>query len=118
MATNSEHSPETPALIIGDDPVNVLGVARNLGRHGIPVYRLGAERNGILRSRYLQSTRVVGGLDDCPDGEYLRILEEIAEDIGRKAVIFPLSDIHVLRVSSNAGTLSEKYCCARQAPTW
>ena len=60
-ATAEAASPS--ALVVGDDPVNVLGVARNLGRFRIPVHRLGGSDSPVLRSRYFSSTRVVEGLE-------------------------------------------------------
>lgn len=98
-----------PALLLGDDPVNTLGVARNLGRLGIPLFRLGADPSKILDSRYIESRWVSKGLDDFTDEDYLDLLNTTADKIGRRAVLFPLSDIHVLRVSSNKPGLSERY---------
>ncbi len=87
-----------PALIVGDDPVNGLGVARNLGRAGIPVHRIGGSRQHLLRSRYIRSQSVVRGLDDLDDDAYLDALNAFGERIGRPAVLFPITDLHVLRL--------------------
>lgn len=97
---------EIPALILGDDPVNVLGVARNLGRLGIPVIRIGSSENKTLCSRYIVSCHVYDDLEDCSDYQYVDRLLTAVKKLGGRAVVFPLSDIHVLRVSSNRIALS------------
>jgi predicted ATP-grasp superfamily ATP-dependent carboligase len=77
--------------------VSGLGVARNLGRAGIVVHRLGATHEPILQSRYIHSTRVVLDLDQLDDEEYLAVLEEVRREIGGRPVLFPITDLHVLR---------------------
>ena len=112
VAVSSKLSPRfdsPPALIVGDDPTNTLGVARNLGRNGVTVYRLGETDSRILRSRFIRSTWVVPELGECPDTIFVEHLERVAGDIGARPVLFPVSDIHVLRIASNADALSEHY---------
>ncbi len=99
----------TPALILGDDPTNTLGVARNLGRNGVDVYRLGEENSGVLGSRFIRSTWVVPDLGDCTDAAFVEHLVRIARDIGAEPVLFPVSDIFVLRVARNAEALSDEF---------
>jgi len=98
-----------PALILGDDPVNGLGVARNLGRTGVRVHRLGAHAEPLLRSRYIRTQRVVPNLDTMDDSGYLRALEETGERIGRGAVLFPLTDLHVMRLCRLEGALRDRF---------
>jgi predicted ATP-grasp superfamily ATP-dependent carboligase len=98
-----------PALILGDDPVNTLGVARNLGRNGVTVYRLGETESGVLGSRFIRSTWVISDIGDCSNARFVEHLERIAKDIGAKPVLFPITDIHVLRVASNAAVLSDNF---------
>jgi predicted ATP-grasp superfamily ATP-dependent carboligase len=95
-----------PALIIGDDISNTLGIARNLGREGVPVYRLGATNNKTLHSRYIQSTFVAPNIDSYPDEEYIAELVRAARHIDCKPVVFPVSDLHVLRLAKNAASLA------------
>lgn len=107
--TAPQDTEKRPALVLGDDPVNVLGVARNLGRSAVPVHRLGASDDPVLRSRYVRGTRVVPGLDDLADDEYVALLHEMARGIGGRAVLYPLSDLHVLKVSRNAADLARSF---------
>lgn len=74
-----------------------LGVARNLGREGIVVHRLGATRDPLLQSRYIHTTRVVQDLDQLDDEDYLAVLEDVRREIGGRPVLFPITDLHVLR---------------------
>jgi len=96
--TSSRSGKRPPAIILGDDPVNGLGVARNLGRLGVTVHRVGAARQPLLRSRYLHTQIVVPDLDSMDDDGYARVLEQAGDRIGRDAVLFPLTDLHVMRL--------------------
>jgi predicted ATP-grasp superfamily ATP-dependent carboligase len=98
-----------PALIIGDDISNTLGIARNLGREGVTVYRLGTTSNKTLHSRYIKSTFVVPDIDSIPDEEYIAELVQVAGHTGGKPVVFPVSDLHVLRLADNAASLAEYF---------
>jgi D-aspartate ligase len=97
------------ALIVGDDQVNALGLARNLGRNGVIVHRLGAVDAPVLRSRYIRSLHVVNGIDDSPDQEFVAALERAAPAAGGKPVLFPASDLHVIRVARNAAALAGSF---------
>jgi predicted ATP-grasp superfamily ATP-dependent carboligase len=96
-----------PALIVGDDQVNVLGLARNLGREGVRVHRLGAGDAPVLRSRYIRSLQVVPGIDDSPDGAFVAAVERAARGTRSQPVLFPASDLHVIRIARNAEALAE-----------
>ncbi|MGE5178704.1 MAG: hypothetical protein ACM3PF_06395 [Bacteroidota bacterium] len=98
-----------PALIVGDDPVTGLGVARNLGRVGVAVHRLGAVREPRLCSRYIRTQSVVPGLDEAGDDGYLRALETVSMRIGSPAVLLPITDLHVLRLSRLEETLTGRF---------
>lgn len=98
-----------PALILGDDPVNGLGVARNLGRLGIAVHRLGAHREPLLASRYIRTQRIVPDLDTVDDDVYAMILEDAGARLGESVVLFPITDLHVLRLCRLEGRLSRRF---------
>lgn len=98
-----------PALILGDDPVNVLGVARNLGRNGIPVSRLGAIDSPIMRSRYIKCVILEPRIDDFPDDRYIDTLLIASRQLGDKPVLFPLSDLHALKIARNASALASAF---------
>ena len=42
-----------PAVIVGDTAINGLGVARNLGREGVDVHRIGTKHQNLLKSKYI-----------------------------------------------------------------
>lgn len=98
-----------PAIVLGDDPVNGLGVARNLGRRGVAVHRVGASREPLLRSRYIRTQTVVPDLDSMDDDSYRRVLEQAGAGIGRDAVLFPLTDLHVLRLCRLEARLQPRF---------
>jgi D-aspartate ligase len=104
--TEDRHRPS--ALLIGDDPVNALGVARNLGRESIEVHRLGGSESRLFRSRYIHSSSIFLALEDCPDREYVVAIERACPEEG-PVVIFPLTDLHVLRVSRNMNKLEGRF---------
>lgn len=104
-----ESNQPVPALILGDDPVNGLGVARNLGRGGIPVYRLGAADVELLRSRYIRAGLVVPGIEDMDDERYVSALIEAGGPLGDRPVLFPVTDLHVLKVAWNADRLAAHF---------
>jgi len=109
MSPSPDARNEPPALIVGDDQVNVLGLARNLGRDGVRVHRLGASDAAVLRSRYIRSLSLVEGIDDSPDEEFVAALERAAHGAGGKPVLFPASDLHVIRVARNAAALAASF---------
>jgi D-aspartate ligase len=96
------------ALLVGDDTVNALGVARNLGREGIAVYRLGSTDSPVFRSRYIRSSCVSPTIDECSDPEYLSWIVRAVPDED-PAVIFPLTDLHVLRMVRNRANLDQRF---------
>jgi predicted ATP-grasp superfamily ATP-dependent carboligase len=63
------------------------------------VHRLGATREPLLGSRYIRSTRVVPALDRMGDDEYFDVLDDVRRRIGGRPVLFPITDLHVLRQS-------------------
>ena len=106
---SSRFGKRPPAIILGDDPVNGLGVARNLGRLGVAVHRVGAAREPLLRSRYLHTQTVVPMLDTMDDNGYGGVLERIGDRIGDGAVLFPLTDLHVMRLCRLEARLQPRF---------
>jgi D-aspartate ligase len=92
----------TAALVLGSD-YRALGVARSLGRHGIPVHVVasGGDRLAAL-SRYANTT------SDWPDGEAERLahLEELAGAKGHTWALFPSADESAAFVARNHAALS------------
>jgi len=63
------------------------------------VHRLGSVHERLLLSRYIRSHHVVPDLDTLDDEGYVRVLADVGRKIGSSAVLFPITDLHVLRVS-------------------
>src|SRR4051794_18540847 len=77
-----------PALVFGDH-ITGLAVVRSLGRHGIPLYVVGARRALVGRSRWFRPAPGEDPEED-PSGERLAaFLERLPVE---RAVIFPCTD--------------------------
>jgi len=98
-----------PAVILGDDPINGLGVARNLGRRGVRAYRIGAESDKLFESKYIYLNKIVPDINFCAKDDYITILNELSRLIGEKPVLFPISDLHVLKVAQYYDELEDNY---------
>src|SRR3982074_2509970 len=76
----------TPVVILGLSRGvfhhGVLGIARSLGRLGIPVHRVGRERSApAATSRYIAGWHVVPGA--ATDQETLELLRALSDELGR-----------------------------------
>lgn len=89
----------TPALFLGDDTLTGLGVARNLGRNGVPVLRVGSRDNPQLASRFISDHWVIPDLEACSDSEFVAKMSALASRSPDRPVLFPGSDLHVLRLT-------------------
>ena len=73
--------PKTPVVVLAWDGSVSLGVARSLGRHGVPVYALShAPRPSLARSRYVKKNFSVPSLENKE--EVRNRLEDILREIG------------------------------------
>ena len=83
-----------------------LGIARSLGRLGVPVYAVVDDKFAPLtKSRYLAGYFVWGNWpSEVP--EFLREISAVAEQIGQRTMLFPLDDLSAIVVSENAEALS------------
>lgn len=105
-----------PAAVVVDVSwVNGLAAVRSLGRAGAPVIALDHRRSALgFRSRYAL------GLV-CPDpgveeAEFVRLLVEIGDALGRPTPIFPTHDEQVNAIARNRGELGDRYLCP--FPDW
>lgn len=99
-----------PALILkmSRTPIHhgALGVARTLGKLGVPVYAIAEDAyTPLARSRYLTKAFV---WDSCPtDPEsFVKAMSLIAEVIARPTIIFPMDDLSAVFVAENAAPLA------------
>ncbi len=92
-------SEQIPAVVTPLDVHMGLDIARSLGARGIPVYGIDSDPSAPGKhSKYVRFLR-------CPDpaledgADYIRFLVEFGKTLGRRAVLFPLSDKLVLLCS-------------------
>jgi len=98
----------TPAFVAPADIHMGLDIARSLGRRGIPVRGVDADRATATRSsRYLSVGRAPDPHHD-PDG-FVDELERIGRRADRRAVLYALSDDAVLAVSRHRDRLLPWY---------
>ncbi|WP_456236754.1 hypothetical protein [Actinomadura soli] len=113
---------DVPALVlkVGDYALHHggLAVVRTLGRVGVPVYAVTEDRfTPAALSRYTTGRFVwrTGGQERY-QRQLLAGLHEVAERIGRPAVLIPTDDHAALFVSDHAGALKDRFLFARQPP--
>jgi predicted ATP-grasp superfamily ATP-dependent carboligase len=107
---------QTPVVILGLSRGvfhhGVLGIARSLGRLGVPVHRVGRERWApAAASRYVTSWRVIPVT--ASDEEALEALIDIAEDLGRP-ILIAADDAACVFVDDHADRLGAHFLLARQ----
>jgi predicted ATP-grasp superfamily ATP-dependent carboligase len=100
-----DHS--TPIVVLGCFRHGGLGITRSLGRLGVPVYCVDADRwTPAFFSKYCRGT-FQWDLHNEPVQESLRFLAELGRKIGRRSVLIPTSDIGAMLVADHAGQLAE-----------
>jgi predicted ATP-grasp superfamily ATP-dependent carboligase len=88
-----------PAIIIGGGSVNGLGIARNLGSLGIPVYCVTSNPHELTRySAFCQGFMLVPNVEKDP--QTLRLaLRQLARRFQEPGVLFPTTDTALLTMS-------------------
>ena len=98
----------TPAVVLGVFNPTGVGVIRNLGREGVPVFALDTDRRAAgLLSRYAAH----GVISDPHHREdaFIHDLVEIGRRLPQKAVLFPCQDDCVFVTSRRADELEPYY---------
>ncbi|MGH2403699.1 MAG: carboxylate--amine ligase, partial [bacterium] len=85
-----------------------LGVARSLGRAGVPVYAIGTMPGAGLRSRYWTRTFIWDLVGRSPR-DTVTFLHEVAKTIGRRAILIPTTDIGATVVAGAGAELEESF---------
>ena len=98
-----------PVFIGGNNNVNNLGVARNLGRHGVPVILLDYERPSIARSSRYISKKLACPNPSESEIQYVDFLIKQGKQTDEKCVIIPTNDAAVLALSRYKEELEEYY---------
>ncbi|GLZ07203.1 ATP-grasp domain-containing protein [Actinomadura sp. NBRC 104412] len=111
-----------PALVlkVGHYPLHHggLAVVRTLGRVGVPAYAVTEDRfTPMALSRHVTGRFVwrTGG-ERTYQRQLLEGMGEVAERIGRPAVLLPTDDHAALFVSEHADALEDRFLFARQPP--
>jgi len=87
-------------IIIGEGNANGLGIARNLGSLGIPVYCLTSDPHELTRlSKYCTSSAIVPEVEQHP-AVLNQALERLQPRFGDRSVLFPTTDPALLTVST------------------
>jgi len=103
-----ERTHTTPAVIIPADRPATLGIARSLGRRGIPVYGIDQDPGEIgMASKYLTACPLPNA--DPSDENRLQFLIDLGKKLGEPAVLFPVSDNDVILCSRERGELQNYY---------
>lgn len=90
----------------------VLGIARSLGRLGVPVHRVGRERAApAARSRFIAGWRVVPG--SATDEDALGLLRGLGEELGRP-ILIAADDAACVFVEDHADELQQRFLLPRQ----
>ena len=96
------------AVVIPADRPASLGIARSLGRRGIPVYAVDADPRAIgLYSRYVNPCPLPG--DDFSDEKRLQFLIDLGKKLGQRPVLYPVSDDEVILCSRERDELQKYY---------
>jgi D-aspartate ligase len=99
----------TPVVVLVCHRQVGIGIVRSLGRLGVPVYGIDADRfSPALSSKYCRG-KFVWDLHAAPAEESLRFLAEVARQIGRRAILVPTSDIGAMFVAEHADRLGEQF---------
>lgn len=96
-----------PAVVIPSDRPASLGIARSLGKRGIPVFGVDPDPRAIgMVSRYLRPCPIPGGHSEQ---SRLQFLLDLGETLGQKAVLYPLSDDYVVFCSKYRAELKKYF---------
>ena len=86
----------TPAVVLGCFRHGGLAIVRSLGRLGVPVYAVHAERwTPAFFSKYCRKG-FLWELNSAPAEESLGFLKEIYRSIGRRSILIATSDTAAL----------------------
>lgn len=97
-----------PAVVVPADRPAALGIARSLGSRGVTVYGVDSDPLApAMASRHVTPVRLPRG--DASDETRLRALLDLGRRLGRRAVLFPVSDSAALLCSRHRDALREHY---------
>lgn len=105
----------TPVVMLGSGHHGGLGIARSLGRLGVPVYSVDSTRwEAAFSSRYCRG-RWVLDRDSEPE-RALATLQEIGRKLPGRPILIPTSDPWCIWLAENSAALREVFCFPHQDP--
>jgi D-aspartate ligase len=103
----------TPVVVLGCFRHGGLGIVRSLGRLGVSVYAVDADRyTPAFFSKYCRG-KFLWDLHTAPVEESVRFLDELGQKIGARSVLIPTSDIGAMFVVDYAQQLIDKFIFPR-----
>lgn len=104
MERNFEY--HVPAVVLGGG-ITGLGIVRNLGRNGVPVFCVVERPEQVLHSRYCTKSYVIPNIEK--DSSKLRDFLVAFENRLDGAVLFPTSDLYSVNLSEIMGDFGNNY---------
>ena len=99
----------TPVVVLRSPRNTALGVARSLGRLGVPVYAVDSDRlNPVFFSRWSRE-RILWNIDAAPEAESVAFLKSVAQRIGGRPILIPATDRAAVFVSDCQDALQESF---------
>lgn len=101
----SAKSNQTPVVILRSGHHGGLGIARSLGRLGVPVYCIGDQNwEPAFSSRYCRG-RFVGNSERASPAESVPALLQIGRNLGGRPILIPTTDLGAIWVAENSRAL-------------
>jgi len=99
----------TPVVMLRSGHHGGLGIARSLGRLGVPVYSVDATRwEPVFTSRYCRG-RFLLDIDSLPEDVAVDQLRAIGRKVGGRPILLPTTDQACLWLSENATALGQDF---------
>jgi D-aspartate ligase len=106
----------TPVVVLGCFRHGGLAIVRSLGRLGVPVYAIHADRwTPALFSKYCRKA-FLWDVHTAQVEDSLRFLKQVYRNIGRRSILIPTSDIGAMFVADHAERLAEWFTFPDQDP--
>lgn len=103
----------TPAVVLGCFGHGGLGIVRSLGRLGVPVHAVDADRlTPAFGSKYCRG-RYIWNLHGNRAEDSLRFLDQLGRSLGQRCVLIATSDNGAMLVADHAERLSERFIFPR-----
>jgi D-aspartate ligase len=98
-----------PVVILRSIAYCGLGIARSLGRLGVPVFTVeGVQTTPVFHSRYNRG-RFVWNIDERPESDSLEYLRNVSTQLGGRPLLIPTTDYAALFVARNAKQLRDSF---------